>query len=156
MGYVYIFLVLSLQQITERCQVLAKLHSFIPLRKYGRKNPSRKEYYLCRGMISQAILVWKLARDPHNCLFRARWGRLCRDRLLAAAGPGGGREVAPRRRSSSSLCSLPGCRCSLPPNFSKQRYSAAASHISTAVHFDLCSREAAEPPSHSEEQLLRG
>lgn len=39
-----------------------------------RTKPNRKAYYLCRGMISQAILVWKFARDPHNCLFRAQQG----------------------------------------------------------------------------------
>ena len=35
-------------------------------------------------------------------------------------------------------------------------FDRCLSYISTAVHFDLCSREAAEPPSQSEEQLLEG
>lgn len=35
------------------------------------KQTNRKEYYLCRGMISQAILVHRFARDPHKCLFHA-------------------------------------------------------------------------------------
>lgn len=65
-----------MQPITERCQVVAKLTWFYTTQKTQtrKKDLKRKEYYLCRGMISQAILVWQFARDPHNCLFRAKVG----------------------------------------------------------------------------------
>ena len=35
-------------------------------------------------------------------------------------------------------------------------FDRCLSYISPAVHLDLCSRDAAEPPSQSEEQLLEG
>lgn len=55
----------------------------------------RKEHYLCRGMISQAILVQKFARDPHNCLLRAALGRRYSERLLTAPQLRLGREAVP-------------------------------------------------------------
>lgn len=124
-----------------------------------RTKPNRKAYYLCRGMISQAILVWKFARDPHNCLFRAQQGVCIGGGQAAAAELGWGREAAAHRWRSNLPCSQPASCCSQPPNFSERSYSAIRSlplHISTAVHSDLCSREAAEAASQSEDQLLQG
>ena len=41
-----------------------------------RREPNRKAHYLCRGMISQAILVWKFAKGPSQLCLRRPAGRL--------------------------------------------------------------------------------
>lgn len=105
-------------------------------------------------MISQAILVYKFARDPHHCLFHAKFGRLYSERLLTVAEQGSGREAAPHSWRSSLLCSQPVSCCSQPPNFFQQCYFIGClSTFTLQSTLTFCSREAAESSSQSEEQL---
>lgn len=79
-------------------------------------------------------------------------GTGCSQRL----GQAGGRRLhlTAGEAACSAVCQRPAALCL--QTSPAVLFDRCLSYISTAVHFDLCSREATEPPSQSEEQLLQG